>query len=174
MFLNPAANPRPLRSEVVAEGSDAIGEKGQGREGLVEFGLQGARRDDAHAHPLGHDGLGDAVVAVDEGVAKAHLDRIDPEFGGKPIDRRLDRKVALRPTEAAEGAARHGGGVDRPAVDPGMRMRSAGDRQMGVPEHLVGRVVVAPASRSTSASSAVIVPSWVAPPDTDTAPVPLW
>ena len=30
MFLNPAANPRPLRSEVVAEGSDAIGEKGSG------------------------------------------------------------------------------------------------------------------------------------------------
>ena len=143
--LEPGGEPSSLAQR--GRGRGQRRDRGEGLrvgECLVEFGLQGARRDDfAHAHPLGHDGLSDAVVAVDEGVAKTHLDRIDPEFGGKPVDRRLDREVALRPTEAAEGAAGHGGGVDRPAVDPGMRDAvRTGDRQMGVPEHLVGRVVV--------------------------------
>ena len=90
--LEPGGEPPSLRSEVVAEGNDAIGEKGAGS---GRASSSSACREHAvmtsRMLTLGHDGLGDAVVAVDEGVAKTHLDRIDPEFGGKPVDRRLDR-----------------------------------------------------------------------------------
>ena len=107
MFLNPAANPRPLRSEVVAEGSGAIGEKGAGS---GRASSSSACREHAvmTSRMLTPSGMTVWVMPSSpstRALQKAHLDRIDPEFGGKPIDRRLDRKVALRPTEAAEGAA---------------------------------------------------------------------
>ena len=70
----------------------------------------------------------DQVVALDDEVAAAQLDRVDAERAGQLVDRGLDREHGLREPVAAERPGRDRVGVDRAGVDPLVRAAVDGDR----------------------------------------------